>query len=129
MNFNNILIYFSDVYNQILSILTLSSVTKYFDNRKNIDFRRHLGGSERLIDHLLDNDSFNAKGSNNAFMFLTHSVRILALNPTIRDNITSAIQNNCSKIKNLVFAMLIANNKLICLVRMKKYFIHPADLR
>lgn len=62
-------------------------------------------------------------------MFLTHSVRILALNPTIRDNITSAIQNNCSKIKNLVFAMLIANNKLICLVRMKKYFIHPADLR
>jgi vacuolar fusion protein MON1 len=67
--------------------------------------------------------------SNNPFTFLTHSVRILPLTPSVRDTITSAIQNNCSKIKNLVFAVLLANNKLIALVRMKKYFIHPADLR
>lgn len=67
--------------------------------------------------------------SNNPFIFLTHSVRILPLNSAIRESITSAIQSNCAKIKNLVFAVLIANNKLIALVRMKKYFIHPADLR
>lgn len=60
---------------------------------------------------------------------MTHSVRILPLSSSIRDNITSAIQSNCSKIKNLVFAVMIANNKLIALVRMKKYSIHPADLR
>ncbi|KAJ8934547.1 hypothetical protein NQ314_013288 [Rhamnusium bicolor] len=29
---------------------------------------------------------------------------------------------------NLVFAILLANNKLITLVRMKKYCLHPADL-
>lgn len=67
--------------------------------------------------------------SNNPFIYLTHSVRILPLPLTVRESITSAIQNNCSKIKNLVFALLIANNKLISLVRMKKYFLHPADMR
>lgn len=47
----------SDVYNQILSTLTLSHMTKIFDQRKNFDLRRLLAGSERLIDHLLTNDS------------------------------------------------------------------------
>lgn len=67
--------------------------------------------------------------SNNIFTFLTNSIRVFPLSTTIRSQITSAIQSNCSKIKNLVFAVLIANNKLIALVRMKKYSIHPADLR
>lgn len=62
-------------------------------------------------------------------MFLTHSVRILPLNTAIRESIVSAIQANCSKIKNLVFAVLLANNKLVALVRMKNCSIHPADLR
>lgn len=145
-----------DVYNQILSVLTLSHMTKIFEQRKNFDLRRLLAGSERLIDHLLTNDSQRKERqksklffllvnqfthviakcpfssfavSNNPFIFLTHSVRILPLNAAVRESITNAIQTNCSKIKNLVFAVLIANNKLIALVRMKKYFIHPADLR
>lgn len=119
----------TDVYNQILSTLTFSHMTKIFEKRRNFDLRRLLAGSERLIDHLLVNDSSNKKISNNVFIFLTNSVRILPLSPATRSSITSAIQNNCSKIKNLVFAVLIAKNKLIALVRMKKYSIHPADLR
>lgn len=67
--------------------------------------------------------------SNYSFIFMTHSVRILPLNSSVRDSIVTAIQNNCSKIKNLVFAILVAKNRLIALVRMKKYVIHPADLR
>ncbi|EAT39024.1 AAEL009147-PA [Aedes aegypti] len=120
----------TDVYNQILSTLTLTSMQKTFERQKNFDLRRLLAGSERLIDHLLINDKCDHKlVSNNPFSFMTHSVRILPLQPSIRENIIGAIQNNCCKIKNLVFAVLIANNKLIALVRMKKYFIHPADLR
>jgi len=72
---------------------------------------------------------FHFAVSNNIFTFLTNSIRVFPLSTTIRTQITSAIQSNCSKIKNLVFAVLIANNKLIALVRMKKYSIHPADLR
>uniref|UniRef100_A0A182PG39 Vacuolar fusion protein MON1 homolog n=1 Tax=Anopheles epiroticus TaxID=199890 RepID=A0A182PG39_9DIPT len=120
----------TDVYNQILSTLTLSHMIKTFERRKNFDLRRLLAGSERLIDHLLVSDKCDRKVvSNNPFSFMTHSVRILPLQPSVRETVVSAIQSNCGKIKNLVFAVLIANNKLIALVRMKKYFIHPADLR
>jgi vacuolar fusion protein MON1 len=52
----------TDVYNQILSILTLSHMNKIFEKRKNFDLRRLLEGSERLIDHLLMNDSNSKKG-------------------------------------------------------------------
>lgn len=118
-----------DVFNQIVSTLTLSTLTKVYENRKNFDLRRLLSGSERLIHHLLLTDVKTKGISNNSFIFLTHSIRILPLQSGIRDNIVSAIQNNCSKIKNLVFAIMIAKSKLIALVRMKKYVIHPADLR
>lgn len=67
--------------------------------------------------------------SNNIFTFLTNSIRVFPLPITVRSTIVNAIQSNCSKIKKLVFAVLIANNKLIALVRMKNYSIHPADLR
>ncbi|XP_055548155.1 vacuolar fusion protein MON1 homolog A [Wyeomyia smithii] len=120
----------TDVYNQILSTLTLNQMQKTFEKRKNFDLRRLLAGSERLIDHLLVNDQCDHKlVSNNPFSFMTHSVRILPLQTSVRETIVGAIQTNCAKIKNLIFAVLIANNKLIALVRMKKYSIHPADLR
>lgn len=118
-----------DVYNQILSILTYSEMTKNFEKRKNLDLRRLLSGSERLFYNLLANDGCSTKVSNNVFTFLTNSIRVFPLPTTVRSQITSAIQSNCSKIKNLVFAVLIANNKLISLVRLKAYSIHPADLR
>lgn len=38
-------------------------MTKIFEQRKNFDLRRLLAGSERLIDHLLTNDS--SKRANN----------------------------------------------------------------
>uniref|UniRef100_A0A336MLY6 Vacuolar fusion protein MON1 homolog n=1 Tax=Culicoides sonorensis TaxID=179676 RepID=A0A336MLY6_CULSO len=118
-----------DVFNQIVSTLTLSHLTKVYDKWKNFDLRRLLSGSERLIHHLLLTDVKTKGISNNSFIFLTHSIRILPLQSGVRDSIVSAIQNNCSKIKNLVFAIMIAKSKLIALVRMKKYVIHPADLR
>lgn len=45
-----------DVYNQIISTITLSTLNKVYENRKNFDLRRLLSGSERLIYHLLNND-------------------------------------------------------------------------
>lgn len=43
----------TDVYNQILSTLTLSSMQKILEERKNFDLRRLLAGSERLINNLV----------------------------------------------------------------------------
>ncbi|XP_073820743.1 vacuolar fusion protein MON1 homolog [Musca autumnalis] len=119
----------NDVHNQIISTLTYSQLTKIFNQRKNFDLRRLLEGSERLINNLLLNDSSGKKISNNVFAFLTNSIRILPLQSSVRSSISQAIKENCSKIKNLVFAILLAQNRLVSLVQMKKYSIHPADLR
>ncbi|KAM7354072.1 vacuolar fusion protein MON1 homolog [Cochliomyia hominivorax] len=119
----------NDVHNQILSTLTFTQLTKIFQHRKNFDLRRLLEGSERLINNLLLNDSSNKKVTNNIFTFLTNSKRCLPMSTSTRSSIVSAIKDNCGKIKDLVFAILIAKNRLICLVRMKKFSIHPTDLR
>ncbi|XP_057670221.1 vacuolar fusion protein MON1 homolog A [Diorhabda carinulata] len=108
-------------FNQITSILTLARLNKIYEQRQNYDLRRLLAGVERLIDHLL---TF----SENESSVMLGAVQCLPLNASIRDTISSAIVGACSKIKNLVFAILLANNKLITLVRMKKYCLHPADL-
>lgn len=119
----------NDVHNQILSTLTFAQLTKIFQQRKNFDLRRLLEGSERLINNLLLNDSSNKKVTNNVFAFLTNSIRCLPLQTSMRNSIANAIRDNCGKIKNLVFAILIAKNRLVSLMRMKKYSIHPSDLR
>ncbi|EDV99089.1 vacuolar fusion protein MON1 homolog A [Drosophila grimshawi] len=129
MSIQQLQLQLSDVYYQILSLLTHSHLSKTFERRKNFDLRRSLAGSERLIFNLLANDSSNARVSSNIFTFLTNSIRVFPLPTAVRSNIISAIQSNCSKVKDLVFAVLIADNKLIALVRMKKYSIHPSDLR
>lgn len=127
-NFYNLSFVIRDVYNQIISIVTLSNMNSIYEKRNNYDLRKLLAGSERLVDFLLKNET-SKKISNNPFVPLTHSVRILPMEANIRDTITATIQSNCSKVKNLVFAVLLANNKLITLVRMKNYCMHTDDLR
>ncbi|XP_043277441.1 vacuolar fusion protein MON1 homolog A [Venturia canescens] len=109
------------VYNQILFVLTQSQLNRVYEQRRNFDLRRLLSGSERLIDHLL-----NFMDREPAFFL--GAVKCLPLVPSMRDSITQTIVQTCGKIKNLVFAILLANNQLVTLVRMKKFFIHPADL-
>ncbi|XP_070496383.1 vacuolar fusion protein MON1 homolog [Chironomus tepperi] len=117
-----------DVYNQIIFIVTLSHMKSVYEKRNNYDLRKLVAGSERWVDHLLRNEK-RTRICNSSFVSLTHSVRILPMESSIRDSITATIQSNCTKIKNLVFAVLLANNKLITLVRMKNYYMHTDDLR
>lgn len=114
-------LFYRYVFNQIISILTLSTLTRIYEQRRNYDLRRMLAGSERLIDHLLH---FMEQEPS----FLLGAVKCLPLALKYRDTIANTITNVCQKIKNLVFAILIAKDQLVTLVRMKKYVIHPADL-
>ncbi|XP_059475617.1 vacuolar fusion protein MON1 homolog A [Neocloeon triangulifer] len=109
------------VYNQIVSVLTKTQLTRIYEQRRNYDLRRLLAGAERLLDSLLDLTEREPA-------FLLGAIRCLPLASTVRDQISNTISSMCSKIKNLVFAILLANNQLITLVRMKKYVIHPLDL-
>jgi vacuolar fusion protein MON1 len=128
------------VYNQIVSVLTKTQLTRIYEQRRNYDLRRLLAGAERLLDSLLDLTEREPA-------FLLGAIRCLPLASTVRDQISNTISSTCGKIKvnetkvsshyllkfaynfqNLVFAILLANNQLITLVRMKKYVIHPLDL-
>nr|XP_054775013.1 protein SAND-like isoform X2 [Lytechinus pictus] len=107
------------VYNHIISVLTYSRISSIFKKRDNYDLRKLLGGTEIFLDNLIqlmDHDP----------CFLLTAIRCLPLDSTIRDMIGSAMHS--AKVKDLVFAILIADNQLVTLVRMKKYILHPADL-
>lgn len=108
------------IYNQILFVLSLTQLTRIFEQRSNYDLRRMLSGSERLITHL--STSMDTDPS-----FFLSSVRCLSLSASVRDLISESIIRYCGK-KDVVFGLLVADNQLITLVRKKNCFIHPADL-
>ncbi|VVD06029.1 unnamed protein product, partial [Leptidea sinapis] len=118
---NQLVLQLTYAFNQIVSILTLTQLNRIFEQRRNYDLRRLLAGAERLIDNLF---IFMEKDP----AFLLGAVRCLPLPEKVRENITSAITSTCHKIRDLVFAILIAGNQLITLVRMKKYTLHPSDI-
>lgn len=110
----------SYLYNQILSVLTHTTLNKIFKQRRNYDLRRLLSGAEKFLDnllHMIDTDA----------SFLLGAVRCLPLDSQIRDQIAQSVVQQ-AKVKDLVFALILANNQLVTLVRMKKYFLHPMDL-
>ncbi|VDI45239.1 vacuolar fusion protein MON1 [Mytilus galloprovincialis] len=110
----------SYIYNQILSVLTFTSLQKIFKQRRNYDLRRMLSGSEKFIDNLLNLMDHDPS-------FKLQAVRCLPLDSPVRDSIAQSIIQH-ARVKDLVFAIILANNQLVTLVRMKKYFLHPMDL-
>ena len=79
-------------------------------------------GSERLLENLANSME------DDPAPYMLSAVQVLPMPSNLRENVSTVIKQNCSKAQNVVFALLIANNRLITLVRMKKYYIHPADL-
>ncbi|PIK41527.1 hypothetical protein BSL78_21630, partial [Apostichopus japonicus] len=107
------------MHNQILSVLTHTQLTKIFEQRRNYDLRRLLSGTEKFLNSLADLMDTDP-------CFLLSAVRGLPLDVSVRDVIGQSMQS--AKIKDLVFAILIADGQLVTLVHMKKYILHPADL-
>ncbi|EDO39191.1 predicted protein, partial [Nematostella vectensis] len=109
----------SYVYNQILSVLTYSQLSKIMEQRRNYDLRRLLAGTEKFIDNLLNLMDHEPS-------FLLGSVRCLPLSSSVRENIGQTMLQ--ARVPDLVFAILVAKNQLVTLIRPKKYSLHPSDL-
>lgn len=109
----------SYVYNQILSVLTYTQLARIMEQRRNYDLRRLLAGTEKFIDNLLNLMDHEPS-------FLLGSVRCLPLPSSVRETIGQSMLQ--ARVKDLVFAILVANNQLITLIRPKKYSLHPSDL-
>ncbi|XP_019634270.1 PREDICTED: vacuolar fusion protein MON1 homolog A-like isoform X2 [Branchiostoma belcheri] len=115
-----LLLHLTYVYNQIISVLTFSQLSKIFEKKRNYDLRRLLTGTEKFLDNLINLMDRDA-------MFLLSAVRCLPLASSIRDIIGQSIAQ--AKAKDLVFAILVGrDNQLVTVVRMKEHSLHPADL-
>nr|CAG4647791.1 EOG090X03TW [Moina brachiata] len=110
------------IFNQIVSVITKAQLDRIFEQRRNYDLRRLLGGSERLLDNLgiyMDSD----------YSVLLGAVKCLPMLSSDRDSVTQTIHQQSSKVKSLLFAILVGNNQLITLVRIsKKHLLHPSDV-
>jgi len=106
------------VHSQVISILT-SGVNQIFERRAHFDLRSLLGGTDKFLDSLIslmDHD----------FCFLLNSTHCLRLTSVIRQTIVGTIQ--AAKRPELLYAIVMGRQKLVTLLRPKKYVLTPPDL-
>ncbi|KNC55853.1 vacuolar fusion protein MON1 A [Thecamonas trahens ATCC 50062] len=107
------------VHNLVVSVLTAPYIVRLFEQRPHFDLRRMLGGTEPLIDsliELMDSDP----------SYLLGAAECLRLAASVRAAVGSALQE--VKISGLLYALVIADSHLVTLVRPKSRGLHPIDL-
>ncbi|KAG0158258.1 hypothetical protein PDIDSM_5771 [Penicillium digitatum] len=109
------------LYMQILSTLTLPSLTHLFSVRPSTDLSRPLQGSESLLSSLAD--SFT-RGSPST---LLSALECLKIRKKHRQAINNALLK--TKASTLLYGLLVAGGRLVSVVRPKKHSLHPGDLQ
>ncbi|KAF7593507.1 Vacuolar fusion protein mon1 [Aspergillus hancockii] len=109
------------LYMQILSTLTLPSLTHLFSVRPSTDLKRPLQGSESLLSTLAD--SFT-RGSPST---LLSALECLKIRKAHRQTINNALLK--TKINSVLYGLVVAGGRLVSVVRPKKHSLHPGDLQ
>lgn len=109
------------LYMQILSTLTLPSLTHLFSVRPSTDLKRPLQGSETLLSSLAD--SFT-RGSPSTLLSALECLKIRKMH---RQTINNALLK--TKVNSLLYGLVVAGGRLVSVVRPKKHSLHPGDLR
>ncbi|KAJ5129651.1 uncharacterized protein N7515_005690 [Penicillium bovifimosum] len=109
------------LYMQILSTLTLPSLTHLFSVRPSTDLSRPLQGSESLLSSLAD--SFT-RGSPST---LLSALECLKIRKQHRQAINNALLK--TKANSLLYGLIVAGGRLVSVVRPKKHSLHPGDLQ
>ncbi|CAL1713268.1 unnamed protein product [Somion occarium] len=105
---------------QILSVVSAEQLRRMFERRTNFDLRRLLSGAEPFLHSLLSRLEWD-------FAMATSSLHCLKLDPNLRKGIADALVPT-SKIKDILYMVLVAHGRVVTLVRPKKHSIHPSDL-
>ncbi|TBU27209.1 trafficking protein Mon1-domain-containing protein [Dichomitus squalens] len=105
---------------QILSVFSAEQLRRMFEQRRNFDLGRLLRGAEPLLYSLLSRLEWDlAMG--------TSSLHCLKLDPALRKCVADILVPT-SKIKDILYVIMIAQGRVITLVRPRKHSIHPSDL-
>ncbi|KAG2010039.1 vacuolar fusion protein MON1 [Coprinopsis cinerea AmutBmut pab1-1] len=105
---------------QILSIVTASQLKRIFERRTNFDLRRLLNGAEPFMNSMLE------RVESDLAMTMS-SLGSLKLDPGLRKKIAETIMPS-SKIKDILYIIVVAQDRVLTLIRPRKHSIHPADL-
>ncbi|KAL1950355.1 hypothetical protein VTO73DRAFT_5479 [Trametes versicolor] len=105
---------------QILSVVSAEQLRRMFEQRRNFDLRRLLGGAEPFLYSLLARLEWDLAMS-------TSSLQCLRLDPVLRKSVADVLVPT-SKIKEMLYVVLVAQGRIITLVRPKRHSIHPSDL-
>ncbi|KAI0769013.1 DUF254-domain-containing protein [Trametes elegans] len=105
---------------QIVSVVSAEQLRRMFEQRRNFDLRRLLGGTEPFMHSLLARLQWDLAMS-------TSSLHCLKLDPVLRKSVADVLVPT-SKIKDMLYVILVAQGRIITLVRPKKHSIHPSDL-
>ena len=106
------------LYAQILSTLTLSSLTKVFSARANFDLRNLLGGTEIFLDALADS-MIKSDPS-----ILLGALEVAKLRKTARDKINAILLN--ARHEDLLYGMIVAEGRLVSVIRPRRHSLHPS---
>ncbi|EUB60913.1 Protein SAND [Echinococcus granulosus] len=108
------------VYNQIVSALTHQRIDKWFMQKQNLDLRNLMIGDCRLLTGAVELVETQMGPTLNA-------VLCIPLPKSIRDAVVQAIIHG-AKSQDLLFAILLTNYRVVCIVSIKKRFLHPIDI-
>jgi hypothetical protein len=109
------------LYAQVVSILTLSQLNRVFLQRYNFDLRRLLGGTEVFLDGLVDSMT---RGSPQV---LLSALECIKLRKTHRERINNILLK--SRSENLLYGLIVADQRLVSIIRPKRHSLHPPDLQ
>lgn len=109
------------LYMQILSTLTLPSLTHLFSVRPSTDLKRPLQGTETLLSSLAD--SFT-RGSPSTLLSALECLKVRKFH---RQTINNALLK--TKAINLLYGLVVAGGRLVSVIRPKKHSLHPGDLQ
>jgi hypothetical protein len=109
------------LYMQILSTLTLPTLTHLFTNRPNTDLRRPLEGTDILLSSLADTFT---KGSPSA---LLSALECLKIRKSQRHTINNTLLK--ARTDKLLYGLIVAGGRLVSVVRPKRHSLHPSDLQ
>ncbi|ORY06185.1 DUF254-domain-containing protein [Basidiobolus meristosporus CBS 931.73] len=107
------------LYNQVLSIVTVTQLTRIFEQRVNFDLRHLLSGTESFLDSLCREVTYDPS-------ITLGAVHAMKMEKPLRARFNKALQ--LIKSKHVLFGMLIANGKLVTLLRPRKQSLHVSDL-
>lgn len=109
------------LYMQILSTLTLPTLTKIFVHRPSSDLSTPLQGTESLLSSLAD--SFT-KGSPTSMLGALECLRI-------RKSQRHALNNAFLKARTdkLLYGLIVAGGRLVSVIRPRRHSLHPSDLQ